>query len=252
VQPYDAGSVRRIVRVGVIGDRIARFVPQESIPDALGHAAESLGCEVAVDWFDTPALEHDAGGLLAACDAVWCAPGGPYRSLGGALEGIRLAREWRRPFIGTCAGFQHGVIETARNVAGIAGAAHAEYDDIAADADLFIDLLPCSLVGEEMSVEITDERTAAIYGRNHASERYYCRFGLDERVVGLLAEAGLVVAGIDATETTGNRSTRIMRRVDHPFFYLTLFVPQTSSAPGAPHPLVTALLAAALGQAHEP
>jgi CTP synthase (UTP-ammonia lyase) len=236
------------VRVGVIGDRIARFVPQDSIPDALGHAAASLDCDVDVEWFDTPALERDAEGLLASSDALWCAPGGPYRSLRGALEAIRLAREWRRPFIGTCAGFQHGVIETARHVAGIAGAAHAEYDDIAADAHLFIDKLPCSLVGEEIQVAITDDRTAEIYGDDHATERYYCRFGLDERVVGLLADAGLCVAGVDGAD----RSTRIMRRLDHPFFYLTLFVPQTSSAPGAPHPLVAALVAASLAQAHHP
>ena len=38
----------------------------------------------------------------------------------GALAGIRFARETSRPFLGTCAGFQHGVIEFARNVLGVA------------------------------------------------------------------------------------------------------------------------------------
>ncbi len=49
------------------------------------------------------------------------------------------------------------------------------------------------------------------------------------------------VAGVDIADGT----TRIMRLAHHPFFYLTLFVPQTSSTPAAPHPLVTAYLAAA-------
>jgi CTP synthase (UTP-ammonia lyase) len=36
----------------------------------------------------------------------------------GALFAIRHAREQNRPFLGTCGGFQHGVIEYARNVLG--------------------------------------------------------------------------------------------------------------------------------------
>jgi CTP synthase (UTP-ammonia lyase) len=38
-----------------------------------------------------------------------------YRSLAGALAGIRFACEHGLPFLGTCAGFQHGVIEIARH-----------------------------------------------------------------------------------------------------------------------------------------
>jgi CTP synthase (UTP-ammonia lyase) len=39
---------------------------------------------------------------------------------------------------------------------------------------------------------------------------------------------------------------RLLRLAGHPFFVLTLFVPQTSSEAGAPHPLVSAHLRAAL------
>jgi CTP synthase (UTP-ammonia lyase) len=49
-------------------------------------------------------------------------------------------------------------------------------------------------------------------------------------------------AGVDVADD----QPRIMRMADHPYFVLTLFVPQTSSAPGTPHPLVTALLSAAV------
>lgn len=55
-----------------------------------------------------------------------------------------------------------------------------------------------------------------------------------------LAEASLIVAGVDSSDG----GTRIMRLTNHPFFYLTLFVPQGSSAPERPHPLITAYLAA--------
>ena len=78
------------VRVAVIGDRIARFAPQETIPLALEHSAAAVGCSVSVQWFTTPSLEQDADHLLASFDGIWCAPGGPYRSVEGAVNGIRV------------------------------------------------------------------------------------------------------------------------------------------------------------------
>ena len=86
-----------------------------------------------------------------------------------------------------------------------------------------------------------DETTRSIYGAAEVTERYYCRFGLNETYRDALAAVGLIVAGVD--EADGG--TRIMRRADHPFFCLTLFVPQSRSTPGSPHPLVTAYLGAA-------
>lgn len=91
--------------------------------------------------------------MMREYDAFWCAPGSPYRSLTGALDAIRFAREERVPFIGTCGGFQHAVIEYARNVLGFADARHAEYDPYAS-SDLFISALSCSPFGETMRVEI--------------------------------------------------------------------------------------------------
>jgi CTP synthase (UTP-ammonia lyase) len=231
---------RDTVRVAVVGDRLSTFVPQDSIETALQHSADSLGAVVEVEWFDTPSLSEGADKLLRNADAVWCAPGSPFRSIEGALEGIRFAREAPRPFLGTCAGFQHGVIEIARHVLGIEQAHHAEYEPESTSA-LFIDELLCSLVGEVMSVHLVDEATRGIYGARDITERYYCRFGLDEARRPELEHAGLRVAGIDQADAT----TRIMRLVDHPFFYLTLFVPQTSSTAERPHPVITAYLAAA-------
>jgi CTP synthase (UTP-ammonia lyase) len=232
---------RVTVRVAVIGDRYGDFPPQDSIETALEHAAGHQGVSVEVTWFPTPSLLGEAAAALAPYDAVWCAPGGPFASLDGALAGIRVAREAGVPFLGTCAGFQHGVIEFARNVVGLTDAHHAEYDGAPVDSQLLIDELLCSLVGQTMAVRIVDDHTRKLYGAARADERYYCRFGLDERYTPTLAAAGLEVAGRDAS----GGGTRIMRLVDHPFFYLTLFVPQTASIPERPHPLVDGYVAAA-------
>ena len=230
------------VRVAVVGDRLGRFAPQESIETALMHSAEALGTKAEVTWFGTPILAAGADEHLRDADAVWCAPGSPFLSMDGALAGIRFARETGRPFLGTCAGFQHGVIEVARNVLGIEHAHHAEYGPDTTSSPLFIDELLCSLVGQVMRVRLVDEVARALYRADEAVEQYYCRFGLNEDHRAALRAAGLGVAGVDVTDDT----TRIMRLAGHPFFFLTLFVPQTSSTPEAPHPVITAYVDAAM------
>jgi CTP synthase (UTP-ammonia lyase) len=230
------------VRIAVVGDRIADYAPHDSIEAALTHSAAGTGTAVTVDWHDTTTLEGDAPEQLRSGDAIWCAPGSPFRSMEGALSGIRYARESGRPFVGTCSGFQHGVIEFARNVLRRHDAHHAEYGPDKSSSTLFIDELLCSLVGETMEVRLVDDRTRALYGTDVALEQYYCRFGLNEEHVPALRDAGLAVAGVDDADGT----TRIMRVAEHAFFYLTLFVPQVASTPERPHPLVTAYLEAAL------
>ena len=228
--------------IAIVGDRTPGLLPQDAISSAVDDAAARLGCvPPEIRWVGTDVLDAQGPDLLAGAAAVWCAPGGPFRSLTGALEGIRWAREARVPFLGTCAGFQHAVIELARNVLGCSSAAHAEYEPTA-EGELFIDELLCSLAGQVMHVELVDDELIGIYGTDHPVERYYCRFGLNPTWRQPLHDAGLLVAGVD--ESDGD--TRVMRLAGHPFFVLTLFVPQTSSAPGRPHPLIVSYLRAAL------
>ncbi len=232
--------------IAIIGDRRECFEPQDAIEPAIAHAANRLGiARLDARWIATEALDSTRGGeRLIGAAGVWCAPGSPFKSLEGALEGIRYAREHRVPFLGTCAGFQHAVLEFARNVLGHAGAAHAEYTEPAADRpgpdDLFIDELLCSLVGQTMRVRLVDEELVAVYGTAAPTERYYCRFGLNPRWRDQLHARGLAVAGVD--ERDGD--VRLLRLAGHPFYVLTLFVPQTSSQLGAPHPLITRFVAA--------
>jgi Glutamine amidotransferase class-I len=64
--------------------------------------------------------------------------------MAGALLAIRYAREHRVPFLGTCGGFQHAVLEYARDVLGWADAEHAETAPGASRA--VISPLACALV----------------------------------------------------------------------------------------------------------
>jgi CTP synthase (UTP-ammonia lyase) len=234
------------VRIAIVGDYEPGHETHPATGEALTHSAARLGVDLTSRWVPTLELEGRAGELLADADGVWIAPGSPYASLEGALEAITFARTTRRPLLGTCAGFQHVVLETGRSVLGLADAAHAEYEPGARDdADLMIDALTCSLVGQTMQVRLqADSLAARAYGRTDTTERYYCNFGLNPRFAAPLAAGGLPITGTDQ-----DGEARVVERPDHPFFVATLFVPQTSSAPDAPHPLVTAFVRAAASAA---
>ena len=186
----------RVVAVGVIGEFNPEFPPHVATNAALEHAAATLGVGVDVRWLSTMELEDLPVAELAEHDALWCAPGSPYRSMDGALRAIRVARESDWPFLGTCGGFQHVVIEYARNVLGFEDAQHAEYDPCA--SELFISALSCSLAGQTMSVRLKPGSCAAhFYGKGEVSEQYYCNFGLNPDHQGRLDDGGLRVVGTD-------------------------------------------------------
>ena len=157
----------------------------------------------------------------------------------GVFRAIRHARESDVPLIGTCGGFQHLVIEFARNVLGLEDAGHAETDSDS--PHLFITPLSCSLVGRTMNVTLhPGTRAHACYAADGARESYYCNFGLNPAYQGDLEAAGLRISGVDA-----DGEPRVVELPGHPFFIGTLFLPQTRSSPNTPHPLIAAFVTAA-------
>lgn len=207
---------------------------------ALRHSADHLGAAVEVRWLATDLLADAGTDRALDADALWCAPGSPYKSLDGALRAIRFARESDVPFLGTCGGFQHVVLEYARNVLGFEDAQHAEYDPYA--SELFVTELSCSLVGRRMEVRLAaGSRAAGFYERTETEEEYYCNFGLNPQHRELLHDGGLRVVGTDQ-----DGEARILELPELRFFVATLFVPQLRSSPTSPHPLITGYLRAAM------
>ena len=92
----------------------------------------------------TSTLVGDVTAHLEMFDGIWCVPASPYANTDGALDAIRVARERRVPFLGTCGGFQHALLEYAGAVWGVPAPAHAELDPSAADP--VIAPLTCGLV----------------------------------------------------------------------------------------------------------
>jgi CTP synthase (UTP-ammonia lyase) len=228
-----------VPRVGVAGDYDPGNETHQATDAALVHASSAVGTVVMGEWVGTDKIVSTGAPALEDFDCLLIAPGSPYRSTDGALTAIRYAREHDVPVLGTCGGFQHMVLEIARDVLGYKDAEHAELNPGA--SRLFVTPLSFSLKGQTMPVSLEPGSLAAgAYGQGTATERYYCDFGLNPDYADELEAAGLRVTG-----TGPEGEPRVVEWQGSRFFMGTLFVPQASSTLTHPHPLIVALLRAA-------
>lgn len=172
---------------------------------------------------------------------MWCVPGGPYADPVGVIDAIAFARKAGRPFLGTCAGFQHALVEYARNEWRIE-ALHAESDPHAG-TDALISALECPLIQVAAEVHfVSGTRLRQLYGVERTSEEYQCRYGLNPIYAARLEQGPLRVC---ARDPAGD--VRAVELEGHPFFFAALFQPERAALPGRTPLLVKALVAAAAG-----
>ena len=90
------------VRIAIVGDYNQDSHSHVATNEALTHTAESLSIPLDYTWLSTQTLSAEgAESTLKKFHGLWGAPGSPYYSTDGALNGIRFAREQGRPFFGT-------------------------------------------------------------------------------------------------------------------------------------------------------
>lgn len=230
------------LRLGLIGDRDPSVVAHRAAPEAVELAARAVGVAVELTWLPTDELPADidaARERLASFDALWAVPATPYRHTAGALAAIAAARSADIPFFGSCGGFQHALLEIARDLLGI-DAAHAELDPDAPDPVLAP--LACSLVETKGAVRLEPRSLLGrAYRADRVVEEYHCRYGLNPAFESRLAAVGVIVTARDEAgdprgfELAGPR-----------FFTGTLFQPERRALAGQAPPPIAALLEAAL------
>ncbi len=228
-------------KIALVGDYSDRHVAHRAIPVALQLARERAGADVAWEWVATRDI-RSAQRDLKGFSAVWLVPASPYENTEGALDAVRWAREGGHPFLGTCGGFQHALLEIARNLSGLRDAAHAEtHPDGPA---LIVTRLSCSLVGASGAVHFAEGsllRTA--YGAPSAVEAYHCNFGFNPEFRAPLEAAGL---GFTAWDDAGD--IRGAELSGHPFFVGVLFQPERAALRGEVPPPVTAFVGAVVAR----
>ncbi len=228
------------IRIALIGDYDPQVTAHQAIPVALGMAAEHSGKDIQFQWLATDTISADTS--LNEFDGFWCVPASPYRDMNGALRAIGFAREQQRPFLGTCGGFQHAVLEFARNVLGWEDAEHGETSPEATRA--LLTPLACSLVEAVDSIHLVEGSLIAnAYENAEIREGYRCRYGVNPEFERELLKQQLHAVGHDSAG-----DLRAVELNDHPFFVATLFQPERAALKGILPPLVRALIEACARQ----
>ena len=87
-----------------------------------------------IQWIESEEIERQGTErILREVDGILVPGGFGARGIEGKIAAIRYAREHQIPFLGLCLGMQCATIEFARNVAGLAGANSAEFDEACSD-----------------------------------------------------------------------------------------------------------------------
>src|SRR4051794_9551833 len=129
-------------KLALVGDRSPTVRAHGRIPTLIDALRRRDGLVLDPYW-----IASTEAGDLEHFDGIWVVPGSPYADRERVIDAVRLAREREIPFLGTCGGFQHAILELARDLAGIEDAHHAEYGG-ETGADVIVEL-ECSLVGHE-------------------------------------------------------------------------------------------------------
>ena len=240
-EPSCRGEAPKTLRIGLIGDYHPEITAHRAIVQSLELAQVEVGeWQFQIEWLPTDSFEQFSPAQLSGFDALWCVPASPYVSMNGALKAIQFAREHEVPFLGTCAGFQHVLIEYARNVLGFLDADHEETRPNA--TCVLVCRLPSPMVEREGQVLLMKgSRLLEIYGRDSSAEMYHCNFGLSRAFEARLENGPLCFSARDASG--GVHAVEIPA---HPFFVGTLFQPERAALQNQVHPIVRAFIQAAL------
>ncbi len=263
----DLSGWQRIVRstrapegevvIAVVGKYTGLPDAYKSLLEALHHGGIANNVRVNTKWIEAEGFEPEA---LRPAHGILVPGGFGERGAAGKIAAVTYARGHGVPYFGICFGMQLAVIETARNVAGIAGAGSTEFGDcpepvvglmtewsregrtVRRNAD--DDLGGTMRLGAHEAILEDDSRTRAIYGHARISERHRHRYEVNIAYRRALADAGLRFAAL----SPDGELPEIVERADHPWFVGVQFHPEMKSRPFAPHPLFSSFIEAAVRQ----
>lgn len=228
-------------KIAIIGDYNQNEESHRLIMESIKEAAEEIQGELQAQWIISDALdvseEH-----LKLFDGFWFSPGSPYKDAKNVLSAIQYARENGVPALGTCAGFQHMVIEFARNVLGLYGADSEENDAECADA--VIAKLSCTLMNKKEQLEISDSNSilARTVGGNKLIGEYRCNYGFHEAYRSAFQNSDMIAAIVESK----NGSFRGFELKEHPFYIGTLFIPQLDFGGDSSYQIIKSFVKAVL------
>jgi CTP synthase len=251
------------VTVAVVGKYTVLKDAYKSLIEALVHGGVANNVKVKLDWVESEVFEGKEAPDLSRLEGVHgvLVPGGfGERGAEGKIRAVQFARERKVPYFGICFGMQLAVVETARNVAGMAGASSTEFGPAETPV---VGLMTEWVRGNELQTraEAGDlggtmrlgayqaqlepgSRVHEIYGADEISERHRHRYEVNVAYREQIEAAGLRFTGLSPDGVL----PEIVERDDHPWFVGVQFHPELKSRPFAPHPLFKSFIEAAVAK----
>jgi CTP synthase len=249
------------VRIGIVGKYVELPDAYKSLNEALMHGGIANDVEVQLVYINAEDLEAESWPQeMFEVDGLLVPIGFGPRGVEGKIRAIRYAREQRVPMFGICLGMQCMVIEMSRNACGLEGAQSTEFDEVAPDPVIYKlrDLLgveemggtmrlgayPCVVEADTLAADVYGATADSQDGRLLISERHRHRYEVNQKYLGALQDAGVVVSG----RSPDGKFVEIVELPDHPWFLGCQFHPEYRSRPADPHPLFISYIRAAVEQ----
>ena len=249
---------KHFIKVALVGKYIDLPDAYLSVTEALRAGGFANDAKIEIKWIasDDCATPDGAAKSLGDVDAI-CVPGGfGVRGIEGKVGALKYARENKIPTLGLCLGLQCMIIEGARNLAGIADANSAEFEPdtknpvIATMDDQIANISGAGDLGGTMRLGLYKAKlqpgsiVASAYGQEEISERHRHRYEVNNKYRDQIAKSGMVFSGLN---TERDLVEFVELPLDkHPYYVGTQAHPEFMSRPTRPHPLFTALIAAAI------
>ncbi|MBL4635784.1 MAG: CTP synthase [Kofleriaceae bacterium] len=242
---------QKTVTIAMVGKYVSLVESYKSINEALTHGGVTHYSAVKIIHVDAEEIEaNGAESALGSVDGILVAPGFGSRGTLGKVLAVQYARDNRVPFFGICLGMQMAVIEFARNVCGLKGAASTEQDEntehpvvhLMPDQRGVTDKGATMRLGAYSCVLEKGSKAYEIYKSDEIRERHRHRWEVNNDYREALEKGGLLLSGLSPDK----RLVEIIEIADHPFFVGCQFHPEFKSRPLAPHPIFSTFVGAAL------
>ncbi|MDO4540420.1 MAG: CTP synthase [Syntrophomonadaceae bacterium] len=246
---------RHTVTVGLVGKYVQLPDAYLSIVESLKHAGFQYHSSIDIRWIHAEEVEQNGEGILEGLDAILIPGGFGERGIEGKIAAAGYARRNGLPFLGICLGMQCAVVEFARNVCGLSGAASSEFRPdsphpvvhLMPDQEgvqdkggtMRLGSYPCDLA--EGSI------VHGLYGVERINERHRHRYEINNTYRGLLEQNGMRICGL----SPDGRLVEMIELPEHVWFCACQFHPELKSRPNRPHPLFSGFIHAALQQSKQ-
>ncbi|HUD51760.1 CTP synthase [Parvibaculum sp.] len=249
------------VTIAIVGKYTGLKDAYKSLNESLVHGGIANKVRVNIKWLESEIFEtEDSAYYLEDVDGILVPGGFGERGSEGKIAAAQFARTRAVPYFGICFGMQMAVIESLRNVAGLAGASSTEFgptnEPVVGIMTEWMqqnelvrrvangDLGGTMRLGAYEAMLKEGSRIAEIYGTTCISERHRHRYEVNTNYREQLEATGMLISGM----SPDGLLPETIEIPNHPWYIGVQYHPELKSKPFDPHPLFRSFIEAAVAQ----